>query len=319
MARLSMPRRLLTYMARQPQARWGSDYQPAIQATPQEAPRISRPTILHSALLGREVHLLSTPEAQAALLAFHNPRLFDLHEQKLLSCVPDTHPLFSHPFSAGVELPAVQGTLKVAESMGKLAKHPKFFSAEHGRNWVPFPYVGDLLLFLRDEEGPYAVNWTIKLTPEDFHRRGPRPFGQVRRREPDPDAEWRHLLEEKYYADAGIRTVRVSGSQLHPGLIANLRDLFGWHKRPTSVAANARLEVLAALKESINSDSTAWDVVHNVAQHIGIEKYDVKTLLYQFIWNRHLRVDLYRPFLMNHPLRPEVVDPLSAHHEWFKR
>jgi len=319
MARISNAKLLARYIERQPEARWGSEYQPAIQATPQEAPRVSRPTILYSALLGREVHLLSTPEFQAALLALHNPNLIDLHEQKLLSCVPDTHPLFKHPLAAGLALPAVQGTLKVAQRLGTLTKHPKFFTADQGGAWVPLPYVGDLLLFLQDEDGPYAINWTIKLTPEDFYRRGPQEFGKVRRREPDPGADWRHQLEEEYYADAGIRTVRVTGSQLNPTLIANLRDLFGWHRRAIDVDTEKKLQIFSALKERIGSESAAIEVVRNIARRVSVEEYQVKTLLYQFIWNRQLRVDLYRPLLMNRPLCKEVMDPMFLHDDWFRR
>jgi len=316
---MSQAKLLARYLERQPEARWGSEYRPAIQATPQEAPRISRPTILYSALLGREVHLLSTPEFNAALLALHHPNLVDLHEQKLLSCVPDAHPFFKHPRTAGLALPAVQGTLNVAQRLGNLAKHPKFFTADHGGAWIPFPYIGDLLLLLHDEDGPYAVNWTIKLTPEDFLRRGPQPFGQVRRREPDPGAEWRHQLEEAYYADAGIRTVRVTGSQLNPTLVANLRDLFGWHRRATNVSTEEKLDILAAFKERIGSDSAALDVVRDISHRMGIEEYQIKTLLYQFIWNRQLRVDLYRPLLVNRPLHNEVIDPMATHADWFRR
>ena len=319
MARISQAKLLARYLERQPEARWGSEYRPAIQATPQEAPRISRPRILYSALLGREVHLLSTPEFHAALLALHNPNLLDMHEQKLLSCVPDAHPLLRHPLAAGVALHAVQGTLNVAQRLGNLAKHPKFFSSDHGGIWVPFPYVGDLLLFLHDEGGPYAVNWTVKLVPEDFHRRGPQPFGRVRRSEPDPGAEWRHQLEEEYYSDAGIRTVRVSGSQLDPALTANLRDLFGWHRRATNIRPEQKLQILTSFNEHIGSGSAALDVIRGISRRTRIDAYQIKTLLYQFVWSRKLRIDLYRPLLMNKPLLGEVIDPISAYDDWFRR
>lgn len=49
------PTRMLAILKRQATPRWGSDYEPSILATPQEAPSISHACTLNSSKLGREV------------------------------------------------------------------------------------------------------------------------------------------------------------------------------------------------------------------------------------------------------------------------
>jgi len=76
--------RLNQILDRQEVPRSGANYLPATLATREEAPSKSRPKRIQSKQLGREVHLMSTPELHAALLALFHPRLFDLNEQLML-------------------------------------------------------------------------------------------------------------------------------------------------------------------------------------------------------------------------------------------
>lgn len=312
---------LKRYKARQGTPAWGKDYEPAIRATPQEAPSISRPTMIRSGMLDRDVHLLSKPEANAAFLALFHPNLFDLHEQRVLPTAPASHPLQGSPAGVGLRLPELPGTIAIAESLGALNRHPKVYYHFGGDEfeWVPLPFVGDLLLFLRDTDGPYCVNWNIKLTEEDYLRPGPRPLGRVRRRQPEPDAELRHLIEEALYEAAGIRTVRVTGSQLDADLVANLRDLFGWHGRERTASEQQRLEVLELLRAAIDGPRPAYQVVKEVAAKTSLTDYDVMVELYQAIWRRELRVDLFSPLLMTKRLVREREDPLQRYENWFRR
>lgn len=313
--------RLKRYTGRQGTPAWGKDYQPAIRATPQEAPRISRPTTLWSARLGREVHLLSQPETKAAYLALFHSGLFDLHEQRVLSPVPACHPLQGSPAGMGLRFPTLNGTIAIADKLGAVKRHPKVFHDFGGGEfgWVPLPYIGDLLLFLMDAYGPYCVNWNIKLTQADFLRPGPRPLGRARLRDPDPSAEIRHLIEEAYYGDGGIRTVRVTGTQLDESLIANLRDLFGWHGREQNATEAQRLAALQMLRNGIDSDQPAYLLVREAARTIQLAEYDVMVVLYQAIWRRELRVDLFSPLLMTKRLIAEREDPLQRYAAWFER
>ena len=320
MRRLTLERRLYTVEERQPSGAWSADYQPAMRATPNEAPSISRATILRSDLLDRDVHCLSSVEADAALLALLNPQVFDLHEQKALRCLSDVHPMFGHPKAAGAELPNVEGTVQVAERLGVLAKHPKIFLRQvAGGILVPVPYIGDLLLFLEDASGPYCVNWTVKASQEDFYRPRHRLMGRPDKQEESASSDLRHQIEEIYYQSAGIRTVRISRDMIPRDLAYSLRDVFCWHSRRTRLSEEQRTQALNSYRAAVGSQEVAFDAVKRVASDLNTDLDSAKATLYQLIWKRQLRIDLYKPILMDQPLSVETLDPLAASSKWFAR
>lgn len=323
MARQTMLQRLHRYNKRQPEQRWGRDYQAAILATPSEAPSISRATILRPELLGgRDMHLLSTTETEAAFLALYHPAVWDIHEQKVLSSVPTTHPLFDHPFADSLSLSPLLGTVNVAHRLGVLNEHPKLLVFDENTKeseWVPFPFVGDLLLYLSDESGPYCVNWTIKLTEDDFLRKGPRPLGRVRSRSPDPGAEIRHRIEADYYLDGQIKTIPVTRAKIDRELAANLRSIFGWHARETEMDSVVISQMLDWYRDHLSERGTAHELTVRAANAFNTSQYQAKIILYRGVWKRRLLVDLYTPFLIDRPLRPMQTDPISVHKSWFDR
>ncbi len=323
MARQDMLQRLQRYNKRQPEPRWGPDYQAAIRATPSEAPSISRATILRPELLGgREMHLLSTPEKEAALLALYHPDVWDIHEQKVLSTVPTTHPLFGHPLVDSPSLRSILGTVNVAHRLGALNEHPKVlvFNKQAKENeWVPLPFVGDLLLYLRDDCGCYCVNWTVKLTEDDFGRRGPRPLGRVRSISPDPRAEIRHRIEVDYYLDARIRTVLVTRAKIDGELASNLGSIFGWHARQPEMDSLTISQMLDWYRDNFSERGTAHELIVRAANTFRTSPYQAKIVLYRGVWKRQLLVDLYTPFLIDRPLRPMQADPVSIYKPWFER
>ncbi len=312
--------RLRRYTLRQGNPAWGQDYQPAIRATPREGPRISRPTSIWSARLGREVHLLSQSETKAAYLALFHPALFDLNEQRVLSTIPVCHRLQGSPAGIWLRVPKRPGTIASAEALGVIKRHPKLFHNFGGGEfgWVPLPYIGDLLLFLRDQKGPYCVNWNVKLTEADFFRPGPRPLGKVRR-DFEATAELRHLIEEAHYREGNIRTVRVTGSEIDGSLIANLRDLFGWHGREQTASEPQRQAAIEMLRAGIGGDRPAYMLVREAAQATKLADYDIMVVLYQAVLRRELRVDLFSPLLMTKQLVAEHEDPLNRYADWFAR
>ncbi|MCA9232994.1 MAG: hypothetical protein KDA57_20275, partial [Planctomycetales bacterium] len=95
--------------------------------------------------------------------------------------------------------------------------------------------------------------------------------------------------------------------------------LFGWHRRATNIRPEQKLQILTSFNEHIGSGSAALDVIRGISRRTRIDAYQIKTLLYQFVWSRKLRIDLYRPLLMNKPLLGEVIDPISAYDDWFRR
>lgn len=148
---------------------WGPKFEPAIRGNRSEGPSVSRISQINCGLLGRRLHALSAGEQEAILLALYNPTLLDLHEQRPLSPQPSSHPLQSHPLMSGQVLPTLSGTLAIANKLGLLSFHPKAWvpSTAEGADaasgfWAPSAWIGDLLLYLQDSDGPYCVHWDVK-------------------------------------------------------------------------------------------------------------------------------------------------------------
>ncbi len=303
---------------------WGRDYVSSIFATPRESPGISTGTILTPAKLGRrDFHTLSRNETWAALLALHYPKTWDLWEQKILYPSPRAHFLFGHERAAGEVFKRFEGTIDVADRLGILNKHPKVRvkKGDDPIKWplVPFFYIGDLLLFLEDQNGAYLVNWPVKDKYKDFRRRGPHPKGKLRPDIDDQTAIDRNLLEATYFADAGVRTQQIAGESIDFELRCNLYDLFLDHALVIDIEPEVREEVIKIYREAIGSQVLAYKIVREVAAQFGLLARDALALLKQGIWQRDLRVDLFRPILIDRPLRAEVKDVFDVYGNWFKR
>lgn len=317
--------RLRTIRERQCKDKWGPDYQAAIRADPTEAPGLSTGSILRpSKLGGREFHTLSRPETWAALLALYNPAVWDVHEQRILNPTPRAHFLFGHERARGLSYPSIRGTVEVADSMGILQKHPKvrIRAGDDPTKWqyAPYPYVGDLLLFMQDGQGCYVVNWTVKDKFKSFRRRGPQTqIGKPRLDEDDEGAIARHELEDRYYMDANIRTQKVAGQAIDFQLRCNLADLFAADSWSVSVPIELLLLLFQYFSDHIGSEMLANQVVRAAAIKFKTTNEIALTVLRQGIWRRKIRVDLFRPFLMDKPLWPEVTDALAYYSKWFTR
>lgn len=315
--------RLKRMLERQDPPRWSPDYAPAILATREEAPAAPRPAEVYSVKLGRPCHALSISEQWAISFAHYHPGLFELHEQRMLATEARPHPLTGHPRAVGLTLPSFRGTVDVADRLGWLEHHDVIYIDDPDqpgcRLPVPVPYCGDLLLFLHDRDGPYCVNWTCKLTAEGFSK----PFwnGKVPLAEKTAiDSElMRHLLEEAYYTDARIRTQRVIGDELSVMSIQNLTRMFLWLPRATLMHAEDRQEVLEKLRISITMQVPPLDVFTSLHRRIPSGIQAMKTVLFQAIFNRELRVDLSQLITIDQPLRPEHTDLLVAYRHWFER
>lgn len=322
-ARINEPR-LRLIMSRQWKDKWGGAYRAAIFASPKEAPGISVSTILRPQKLEfRDFHTLSQPETWAALLALHHPKVWEAHEQRILYPSPRAHFLYGHERAQGMILPAFAGTLDVAERLGILNKHPKvrLREGDDPEQWpmAPFPYIGDLLLFLEDENGPYAINWTIKDKYKNFRRRGPSSQGKPRKNVDDEGAIARQLLEKTYYEDAGIRTQQVAGEAIDFDLRCNLAELFGDHGLRINADERVREGVSQLFHSAIGTSVPAYVVAGEAAAKYGLTDRQALALMRQGIWRRELRVDLFRPILADKPLHPEVEDVFVQYKDWFMR
>ena len=316
--------RLRTIMERQSITAWGADYQPSSYTTIREAPGKSRPSRLTCAKLdGRELHTQSKPERAAALLALYHPNVFDLHEQKILFMKPHQHPLVGHPRALGLNFASFQGTVAVADRMGILARHPvvrmpsKVAIGEF--MWVPFPFIGDLLLFIFDQHGPFCVNWTVKEDEKSFAFKmlGSRP--QQLQRLPDSGVIQRHEIERYYYSDADIPTFQITNTKIDQEVRINLLNLFYWHGRKIQAAPETIERILKDFERAIGTNMVIFELIKRAMRDHCVDQETAKSILKIGIWSRRLRVDLFQPILENCPLRIETRDVIEVYSAWFSR
>lgn len=316
--------RLRRIAKRQANPTWGKDYCPAILAVRGEAPSASHAlTITPEKLDGREVHLLSLAECSAAILGLYHPDSVGLQEQRAFSRGGSSHPLHNFEAASPIGLRPLKGIVDVADRLGYLESLPKVkikdATAVGGCRWVVFPFVGDLLWAMRTRDGHhYCLNWSVKDSEDAFKRpleskRFITPKGKV--------AEGmlvRHELESCYYQDAGIRTVFLAADTIDQHVRSNLRQLFLHHGRKVSLLSTEQDELTERFRNCLESGVPAFELI---AKLTGAGKYsvdDCRNVLYQAIWYRRLRVDLFQPILINRPLNPEARDVLQVYGDWFE-
>lgn len=317
------PGRLETILHRQDPPAWGPGYTPSMLATREEAPSASRPSAIASRKLGRALHAMSSPERDLLIYALFHPKVFDIHEQRMLSCTPRQHPLQDHPEFGSSGRPFMRGTVEVAESLGVLDLHPTvtWRFPEHPTRSpmkVPFPFIGDLLIFFHGSAGPAAVNWTVKARAEDFDRPV---FGSRKHKASKKSAaeeKLRHEIESIYYADAEISTIRLTANDWEESLKANLRQLFLWHDRPVSIKDEKRRHIVSQMISAVGTDATPLDIAILVGARTELSIDEVKAIMYQAIWKRELRVNLFEAFMMDKPMLPEIEDPIVKYSQWLK-
>lgn len=308
---------------RQSPKRWGADYQAAIEATPREAPSVSHASILRPAKLGfRDMHLLSPAERAFALLALYHPDVVDVHEQKMLSPEPRPHPLDGFP-GAPRDLPPVSGLIDVADRLGyakllQLVKEDPPEDPAHPRRYV-FPLIGDLLLYLAPPGAhPYCINWNIKKQAKAFHRPG-LPNSKRHLMAQEVNELPRHEIERVYYADAGIRTEHLALEYLDSHVVANLTQLFLHHSRDLGLTPSQELELQGRFATALATDIAPLEVIRQSVAHGRCTLDQCRGFLYQAIWQRELRCNLFRPLLIDRPLHRETTDVLDTYSSWFRR
>jgi hypothetical protein len=316
--------RLQEIMRRQKEMRWGADYLPAIQATPKEAPSGSRASILTALKLGgREMHLLSSAERAFALLSLYHPNVVDIHEQAMLSPDPCPHPLSGFPEMEVSDLLPFKGVIDIADRLGYTNLLPIVWEdrqadPESPRAFV-FPYIGDLLLFLAPPgEKPYCVNWNIKSTLDAFKLPGAPNSKRYRTADAVADLP-RNEMERAYYADVGIRTEHLAADLLGPHVVANLTQLFTHHATPLDLSLEQEEELLGRFQVALETGVPPFEVIQLGAVRGRFTVHQARTFLWQTIWRRELRCDLFSPLLIDRPLRSEHEDVLDVYGDWFRR
>ncbi|WP_269499754.1 hypothetical protein [Castellaniella sp. S9] len=317
-------KRLQTIESRQLELRWGSEYRPAMLATRDEAPTKSRPSTMYSKKLGRDLHFMSQPERHVCLLGLYNPNVFDIHEQHMLHTLEAPHPLAGRGDTKLMALRPFKGTIDVAERLNILSKHPVIWlkTDEGDSVRLPFPYLGDLLLFLNDDRGPYCVNWSVKPTHESFIDRKVPPTRTAVTGAFHTNGQplaLRHHLEKLYFSDAEITTHFVASESLDTQVISNLQTLYLRAQRPTALSSIVRERVISRVQKIIDTPETLLSLLPSLTKELQCSREGCLTAFYQAIWFRQLRIDLHRPILPDKPLNPERSDVLLDYSYLFVR
>ena len=317
--------RLRTVFKRQKSPSWDKNYLPGILATREEAPDISRASILTPGMLGRSFHCLSKPEKYFSIFGFYSQRFAGAQEQRMMPAHPTRHPLFTMSAVADKRLPILPGTLAIAEKISattilSTGSLPAENAGEEPLKII-LPFFSDILWAVRESDGSVTkcINWNIKDEQDAFSLPAPQKRRGKASAEGDTDKTIaRHTLERLYHEEAGIRTVQLGLDQLDETFRENLRRLFGQHRRRISL--DEQLE--GALKERFTTALQAgippFEVILDLKRRHQFDVPDARTFLWQLIWRRELRVDLFSTLLIDRPLKPETIDPLEKYADWFR-
>ena len=300
-----------TALARHFPARWGRHYLPMQSATVGSAPSSSKPGYGYSELLQRDMHRMSRAEKPFIPLALYNNKLFELKDQFGLPLTPSPHALVGHPKASGMVLPDTTGTLACADRLGLMRHHPRVpvSDAASGTVMAPWPIRGDFLLFLTDHEGHYCVDWDVKRDSGDHGRPGP---GDVFERLSPRKIDGARAIREIHLEcmrEQGIPVKAVAFDQLDPVLVHNLQRLFLLHAQPIDLSPQCVADVLGALQFALKIGRPPNEVFDDFMAQ-GVCHVQATRVMNHAIWYRHLRIDLYRPWVADRPLEPEVRDPL---------
>ena len=317
--------RLRTVFKRQKSPTWDENYLPGILATKDEAPDFSRASILTPGMLERRFHCLSEPEKYLSIFGFYSQRFAGAQEQRMMPAHPTPHPLFTMPTVIDKRLPVLPGTLAIAEKIGAtdILSTGSFPAENEGEESLEIilPFFSDILWAIREPDGSVnkCINWNIKDEQDAFSL--PAPQKRRGKASAESDTDWtiaRHTLERLYYEEAGIRTVQIGQDQLDETFRENLRRLFGQHRRKITLDE----QLLGALKEcfstALQAEIPPFEVILDLQRRYRFDIHDARTFLWQLIWRRELRVDLFSTLLIDRPLKPESIDPLEKYADWFR-
>lgn len=131
-------------------------------------------------------------------------------------------------------------------------------------------------------------------------------------------AEAREQVYVEYMRELGIRIHRVNRHQIDEDVRANLRRLLNFHARPLALAASLAEDLRGTFADDLASGCPSLVSIQRKCDS-EMDREHARTLLHQMIWARQLRVDLFQPIHINHPLVPEQRDVLEVYSHLFAR
>jgi hypothetical protein len=272
---------------------------------------MSSPSLIYVNELGRDAHTLSRGELVALIHALHLPELVDIHEQRMLHIYDSPHPLDMHPLMAGQDLPFLKGTLSICDELAyrhPIARDDTVRTGEMPAH-IYFPYVGDLLLIIRDGSVLRCVNWTIKRSTSQ-HGTADAPSEEA-----NPDvyrtkskAYRRLLIETLHYASGRIPTYPIAFDNFDRIVTGNLLRLYFFASQAPEIDEATQsaltLHIRAGIAQActLNTVMSSWSIKHRVSLEIA------RSLVFKAMWKRWVRVDLFSTIFPDRVLRPETKD-----------
>ena len=310
--------RLKLVFKRQANPGWAKNYTPGILATRAEAPSLSNASVLQSAKFDREVHTLSKGERAFAVLGFYHPKVVGLQEQRMIPGHTIPHPLAAWPGTDQLSLLPLRGLEEISEEFGfRRQLHGIAVTLANGDEVeVTCPWFGDQLWAISDDgHGVRCLNWSIKNQAVAFRRRRKR-IATFEEKD-DEQAINRMVGEKAHYASGKIRTVHLSHEDLPRDLEANLVQLFLHHSRHVDLSESQCVELEERLQAALEFGIPPSEVITRFRARHEVSVHEPRSYFYQLIWKRRLMVDLFRPVLIDQPMRPMDKDPLAAYASWF--
>ncbi len=137
--------------------------------------------------------------------------------------------------------------------------------------------------------------------------------------------EYEKQLEEMFYDceencenNGKVASYIPALERVDPDLFANLRQLFIYHRRQVSLTDDQREEIVHRFQSGMEAGVAPMDVIARLAGASLHTADECRSCLYQAIWKRRLRVDLFKPIVLDRPLRPEERDVIDVQSDWFK-
>ncbi|TXC66766.1 hypothetical protein FSC37_15975 [Piscinibacter aquaticus] len=118
--------------------------------------------------------------------------------------------------------------------------------------------------------------------------------------------------------ELGIRVVRVAKEQLDPVFTTNLLRLLKFHSQTSEAAPHIQAELLDAYCEALKTGRPANLVINDFVR-AGVDSDECRRVLFEGIWYRKVRIDLFSGWMIDHPMIPERRDPLVVYGHLFTR
>ncbi len=129
----------------------------------------------------------------------------------------------------------------------------------------------------------------------------------------------RHEIELAYYRDADIRSEAIAGDEIDDVVSENLLRSNCYAVRELRLSSTQIEDIEGVLGVSLEAGLPPAIAIDRLCRKGRITSEEGRTVFYQAIWHRRLRVDLFTEILIDQALYPETTDVLDFYADWFAR